>query len=258
MKHRPKPTASVPCPDPGRRHGRASLSSATRGACSLLTGLETIGDQFDARVGNGTILGCGFVAGAISERYPMMPREFARSCLGRVDRRADKVLAAIDPQVVIWYSGWEVDDLEADGGDAEFGTAKHTNLLLDRMERLYQRSKAPGRRFAILSTPEESVGKYVSRPDPEVGRRFAPLNDVFRTFAARHPDDVAVVDLARHLCPTGFPCPAEREGIQPRPHDGIHFSPAGGTWAAHWVWEQLLQNWPPTSAPAAVGSPATG
>ncbi len=70
------------------------------------------------------------------------------------------------------------------------------------------------------------------------------LNQVFRRFAALHPDDVAIVDLASHVCPTGQPCDPVRDGIEPRPLDGIHFTAEGSAWAARWIWPQLIGLWP--------------
>jgi peptidoglycan/LPS O-acetylase OafA/YrhL len=239
----------VPAPTPPLRIAVLGDSRA----CSLLTGMEAVGRRLDATVGNGTILGCGIVAGAISAKNGMMPRDFAESCLGRVERRAGRVLRATDPQMVVALSGWEVNDLATPDGDAVFGTERHDQLMLDRWERLYEQVRAPGRRLAILTTPEESPGLTVPDPDPDNSAKFSHLNDVVREFAQRHPD-VVVIDLARRLCPTGFPCPGEREGVQPRPWDGIHFSPPGSTWTAHWVWSELFRHWPP---PAPTAAPAT-
>jgi lysophospholipase L1-like esterase len=53
-----------------------------------------------------------------------------------------------------------------------------------------------------------------------------------------------VVDFARHVCPTGEPCSPQRDGIHPRPRDGIHFSAQGSAWAAEWLWPRLLAIWP--------------
>ena len=212
-------------------------------ACSLLTGLEVGAPSVDAIVTNGAMLGCGIVAGAISERYPMMPRSFALSCQGRVNRIVDTTIAASHPAVMLWLSGWELNDLDAGGHDAVFGTPEHRQVLLDRMEALYQRSRAPRRKLVILTLPEETTGA-VYQPNPEVGAKTAVLNQINRDFAARHPDDVAIIDLARHVCPHGQPCSPRRAGIRPRPLDGIHFSPQGSAWAAEWLWPQLLAIWP--------------
>jgi hypothetical protein len=60
------------------------------------------------------------------------------------------------------------------------------------------------------------------------------LNDLLRRFAARHPDRIVVVDLARLVCPRGAPCGTEVDGRRPRP-DGAHFSARDSSWAASWI-----------------------
>ena len=237
---------SVPgTPPPAPR--RVAVFGDSR-ACSLLTGLEVTGRSIDTSVSNGAILGCGLVAGAIAEN-PMVPRDWARSCLDRVQRRIDTVLRESDPQLVLWYSGWEINDLEVGDHTASFGSPEYRTLLLDRLEDLYRRTQAPGRRIVIMTQPEETDGDVLSDPIPANQRRFLVLNDVYREFAARHRADIAVVDLARRICPTGFPCDPTIDRIRPRPFDGIHFSPAGATWAARWIWPEVFAQWP-TPAPA--------
>ena len=242
-------TISAPAPVEGER--RLAVFGDSR-ACSILTGLEVVGREVHATAANGAILGCGIVAGAITPTNHMMIRSWALSCQDRVNRIVDRVTTASRPQVMLWLSGWELTDLDAGGHDAVFGTPEHRQLLLDRMEALYRRARAPGRKLVILTLPEESPGTDYA-PTKEVGPRTAILNTIFREFASRHPTDVAIVDFARHVCPTGEPCSPRRDGIHPRPRDGIHFSAEGSAWAAKWLWPQLLAIWPeptsPTSGP---------
>ena len=218
-------------------------------ACSLLTGLEAGGRSIDARVANGAILGCGIVAGAIAPHYTMMSRSLARSCERRVNHLVDQVIAVSNPTEIVWYSGWEVDDLEVKDHVVVFGTPEHTKVLLDRMEQMYRRGRAPGRKLVILTMPEASRGKsFITADSDALGGRTAMLNDLYRGFAARHPDDVSIVDLARHVCPTVQPCPRTRDGIQPRAFDGVHFTAQGSAWAAKWLWPKLLAAWPATAS----------
>jgi lysophospholipase L1-like esterase len=128
-------------------------------------------------------------------------------------------------------------------------------LLLDRMEALYRRSRAPGRKLVILTLPEEAKG-ITYTPPATSAPNTAILNDIYREFASRHPEDVSVLDFARHVCPVPSPCDATRAGIHPRPIDGIHFSPQGSAWAARWLWPQLIALWP--TAPAVPAAAASG
>ena len=209
-----------------------------------MTGMEVGAKQINAKVANGAILGCGLVAGAISKRYPMMPRPWAVSCPRRVNHVVAQELRRANPQMVVWLSGWELNDLDLGDHDAVQGTPEHDQVLLDRLEALYRRTRAPGRKIVILTLPVESPGKYLPRPDPELGKKVQNLNAIYRLFAARHPDDIAIVDLAAHVCPTGQPCSPVRDGLEPRPLDGIHFTAEGSAWAARWIWPQLLAVWP--------------
>ena len=53
---------------------------------------------------------------------------------------------------------------------------------------------------------------------------YVRLNALLRRFAARHTDNVTLVDLAAKLCPSGPPCPERVDGLHARP-DGRHFTP---------------------------------
>ena len=156
------------------------------------------------------------------------------------------VLANFDPDVVVWWTAWETDDLEVGDHTVVFGTPEHTQVLLDRMEHLYQRIQAPGRKLVILTMPVRSAGAggTFRGSDAKGDLRVLRLNQVFRDFAARHPADVSIIDLAHQVCPHDIPCSATRDGIRPRGFDGVHFSAQGSAWAAHWLWPKLLADWP--------------
>ena len=71
-------------------------------------------------------------------------------------------------------------------------------------------------------------------------QRALHLNDLFRQYAAAHPDRVAVLDLAALVCPAGPPCPTEVEGVTLRPVDGGHFAGDGPAWVAPRVLDRLV------------------
>ncbi|MGZ6885095.1 MAG: acyltransferase family protein [Acidimicrobiia bacterium] len=227
-------------------------------ACSLVTGLEVGGADIGAKVGNGAILGCGLVAGAIATYYRMITRSWADGCLHRTVAAVDDVLAHSDPQVVVWYSGWEVNDLALGRRNVLFGSPPARAALLDRLEMLYRHTHRKGRRIVILTVPEEVKADTTLRPDPTSQPRFAVLNGIYREFAARHPADVRVVDLARYVCPKGPPCPVRRDGFRPRPVDGVHFDAKGSAWVAHWLWPRILADWPAPTPARAGSSSASG
>jgi hypothetical protein len=69
---------------------------------------------------------------------------------------------------------------------------------------------------------------------------YVRLNALLRRFAARHTDNVTIVDLAQKVCPAGPPCPSDVEGLHPRP-DGHHFTPAAAVWAARDVLAEIFR-----------------
>jgi hypothetical protein len=63
---------------------------------------------------------------------------------------------------------------------------------------------------------------------------------LYRRYAREHPDTVSVVDFAGAVCPGGAPCPRTVDGIDPRPLDGLHFTPQTAGWAAQQLLDAVL------------------
>jgi hypothetical protein len=68
---------------------------------------------------------------------------------------------------------------------------------------------------------------------------YARLDRIDREFAARHPAQVTLVDLAHRLCPDGPPCPENVDGIRMRP-DGRHLTPTAAALQARWLMPQIV------------------
>ena len=73
------------------------------------------------------------------------------------------------------------------------------------------------------------------------------MNALLREVAARHPHQVAVVDLSARVCPSGPACPYVVKGFDPtltsaaqtlRP-DGFHYPASGALWVAQWLVPRL-------------------
>jgi hypothetical protein len=79
-------------------------------------------------------------------------------------------------------------------------------------------------------------------------QRLQPFGEETRT-AAKHPHDVAVVDLASRVCPTGPPCQGVVPAFNPNPTnvtqtvrpDGSHYLPNGSLWVARWLVPQIAE-----------------
>jgi hypothetical protein len=72
---------------------------------------------------------------------------------------------------------------------------------------------------------------------------YARMNSLLKKVAAKHPHQVAVVDLAPRVCPLGPPCQYVVPAFNPNPKsvnqtvraDGIHYLPNGSLWVAQWL-----------------------
>jgi peptidoglycan/LPS O-acetylase OafA/YrhL len=225
-------------PDPA--FGRLVLVGDSIG-CSLFTGLWATGRVAGFDAAQASIVGCGVVSDEIVPTRGQGTMRGTDRCHDLVRFAVSGTIARTDPDVVVWLSAWERMSLRAGGDTFTAGTREADRLLLDRMERAYERMTEQGARLVMLTVPPSSPGSAL-------GTRFAVseerdaqtlhLNELLTTFATRHPGTVRLVDLAAHVCPNGTPCRPTVDGFRPRP-DGTHFSPAGAAWAAAWVVGQL-------------------
>ncbi len=76
--------------------------------------------------------------------------------------------------------------------------------------------------------------------EQETYRRINALNDLYRRFAAAHPDEVTLIDLNHFACPEDRFTDVVINGVKMR-DDGLHFTPQGSTVVANWLAPQLLQ-----------------
>jgi lysophospholipase L1-like esterase len=111
---------------------------------------------------------------------------------------------------------------------------------MDRVLARLRRTGAPVVIATQASTAPALLGTLTTGQQGRQDESFDRLNRLLLQFAARHPGEVTLVDLATRVCPDGPPCAEEVDGIALRPVDGGHFSPAGGVWASEWLLPQLL------------------
>jgi hypothetical protein len=136
-------------------------------------------------------------------------------------------------------STWETADRWVDGRFYRFGTPEADELVLrllaEAKDRLLSGSDAI---FVVAVQPPNAPTSFGS-PDPDAVARMVHLGGLLRDFAARHPGDTRVVDMAAVVCPGGPPCPIEVDGIRPRPDDGGHYSEQGAAWLAPTLFAML-------------------
>jgi hypothetical protein len=205
--------------------------------CSLLPGLEAVGQTSGFRVEQAAVTGCGVVSGETASTFGEATMVGTQVCPQLVARREQRALARAHPDVVVWLSSWERMNLRVHGRTVAAGSPRADAILLDRMERAYVRLTAGSTRLAVLTIPPFTDGTALgvqTRIDARRDLLTLHLNDLLRRFAAKHPGSVQVVDLARFVCPHGAPCATDVDGRRPRP-DGAHFAPSDASWAARWI-----------------------
>src|SRR5262249_12930251 len=146
-------------------------------------------------------------------------------------------IARTRPNLVLWMSIWEKSDLVVAGSTIVAGTPAWESTILARMDAALARLTAYGAHVVMLTEAAPAPNKAQARQhtnDSAQQAGYTRLNVLLRRFAARHPNNVRVVDLAAKICPSGPPCPARVDGLVLRP-DGHHFTAASATWVARWV-----------------------
>ena len=182
------------------------------------------------------IPGCGVIDSLVDvDGKP--PRQFDERCPHRTDLWRENV-EFFRPDVVVMAPGaTEVYSQDLNGQHLDVGTPEYRDFLLSQLERDLAVLSSSGARLVILGTPcfNETVRGgltegFRQRRDPS---RVQWLNDVWSTFAARHPDRVQLIDVAASTCP-GYVWSGQWDGV-PLQTDGVHYTDA----AAAKLWAQI-------------------
>jgi peptidoglycan/LPS O-acetylase OafA/YrhL len=197
----------------------------------------TLGDALTAEAakrgvqfGAITRLGCGMTTGiALDDDDNEI--SWGPDCANDTNAYLDRAFNGTQADTVLWLSTWELSSYEADGRIYEFGTPAFDRWIFRQMDAVRARVEAGGARLVFVSVPPQAPNPLVS-VKPEQAQRTAHLNRLFEQYAARHPGDVTVADLADIVCPGGAPCPTVVDGIVLRPKDGGHYEAEGAEWVA--------------------------
>ena len=240
---------SGPLALPASVHHQRILLVGDSTACSLWPGVNAVGNAVGVATDQGAVFGCGVASGQITTTRNESITPHSSRCPALVGWALSNALARARPTVVIWMSDWEKSDLVIGGRTIVADTPQWELAIMSRMDSALALLTAGGARVVIVTE---------AAPAPNPAQRtettnlladdagYLRLNALLRRFQARHPDKVALVDLAAELCPSGPPCPALVAGMQPRP-DGRHFTPAAATWVARWLLAQIFPPVPPLS-----------
>jgi hypothetical protein len=153
------------------------------------------------------------------------------------------------PSLVVWGSTDETASILAatPSGSKVLneGSPAWRSVMLHRMNDRVGRFIATGARvILLLEPPAVHVGNITEAVSNSAA--YEEMNSLLREVAARHPHDVAVVNLQSLLCASGPPCPYVVHGIGSLSHprqairpDGVHYLPAGSLWVARWLVPQI-------------------
>ena len=158
---------------------------------------------------------------------------------------ADRYAAGVKkyrPQVAtLLLGGWELFDRRVNGQTRRVGTPAMEQYLRTELDRARTILTSGGASLALLTTPCLSVATRdlgawgeAERSDP---KRIQWLNHVWARYAADHPTDVHLLDLAAIACPGGKYA-AQIDGVTMRT-DGEHFTPEGARVIWRWLAPQL-------------------
>jgi len=227
-------------------------SEAELGVSSMLLLGDSVADSLgpalqQAAAAHGVTLqvwtrpGCGMTT-ETPLRPDGTPIPWGQACANQTVQYETEAVGEVAPNVVLWLSTWETSDMLDNGVTADFETRAGDAALQAQFEAARARLEVGGARLVMLTLPAPADTSEVQPLRPDEGARRAYLNEQIRRFAARHPTDVAVAELASIVCPgPGRSCPNTVDGVTLRPRDGNHFEGDGPAWVAPRLYSEIIR-----------------
>jgi peptidoglycan/LPS O-acetylase OafA/YrhL len=236
-------------------------------ACSLLIGLQAVGPSYGMQFENGAVIGCGIVSGVIAPDYLDGQNVVAYTtlCQGQANRAESLAIERYHPSLILWGSTDERSSIVVSTAHGTkilaSGSPEWESVMLQRMNTRVKKFLATGARVVLMlepsavhasgSTAAELLVPAAHSPgqvDPD-DEAYARMNALLKKVAAKHPRQVAVVDLAPRVCPLGPPCQYVVPAFNPKPTsvtqtvrpDGMHYLPNGSLWVARWLVPQIAE-----------------
>ncbi|KYH45768.1 hypothetical protein AZH51_08725 [Branchiibius sp. NY16-3462-2] len=145
-------------------------------------------------------------------------------------------VASKNPNVVLWsLGGWEVYDHVVDGKILKVGSPEYAAYLTSRLDLGLSKlgsTKVVIPNLACYSQPSYVVDGQDMAPNRNDPARATAVNNILDAFAASHPQQVHIFDVASKLCPDGKPI-LKVDGVQVR-SDGVHYTIDGAR--LFWTW----------------------
>jgi peptidoglycan/LPS O-acetylase OafA/YrhL len=220
---------------------------------SLLDGLQQAAAEQGMQLYPASVPGCGVIGGEPVD-LAGKPYSWSATCEREIPKYENSRLAQIQPDVVMWLSGWDRDERLVNGQQVSTTTISGRAVFAQLIDQAATRLTSTGARLVMMTVAPASPSDLY--PDPPPDRTFEHMNRMLRDYARAHADRAAIVDLAALLCPSGHqPCPEEISGVRPRHRDGNHFEPDAALWVAQQLIPQVVAAAPGSGvdAPAAAG-----
>ena len=236
-------------------------------ACSLLIGLQAVGPSYGMQFENGAVIGCGIVSGVIAPFYVDGHNVVAYTtlCQGQTNRAESLAIERYHPSLILWGSTDERSAIVVNTAHGTkvlaSGSPEWKSVMLQRMDTRVNKFLATGAKVILtlaapavhisgstaseLLVPATHSPGHVDSDDED----YAYMNSLLKEVAAKHPHQVAVVDLSPRVCPLGPPCQYVVPAFNPKPTsvtqavriDGTHYSTNGSLWVARWLSPRIAQ-----------------
>ncbi len=236
-------------------------------ACSLLIGLQAVGPSYGMQFENGAVIGCGVVSGVIAPDYLYGHNVvgYTTLCQGQANRAESLAIERYHPSLILWGSTDERSSIVVNTAHGTktvaSGSPEWESIMLQRMNTRVKKFLATGARVVLMQQPpavhtyRNTAGQLLVPAAHSPGQvdaddeAYGRMNALLKKVAAKHPHQVAVVDLAPRVCPLGPPCQYVVPAFNPKPTsatqtvraDGIHYLPNGSLWVAQWLVPQIAE-----------------
>jgi hypothetical protein len=187
------------------------------------------------RVIDGALSGCP--VGTLPLRSTMINGMTKRlrngACPRLVANKQQTLVNRFAPKLILWHSIAEIYDIDAGDQGVASGSPEWGRRVMAHWDDALRRLAHGGAQVVVILPLwyERSAPHRLDEPGPSVEK----LRDLYTRWAARH--QVAVVDVAPFVCPSGPPC-GTVNGIDFRP-DTTHYDDPGGALVAAYLISQV-------------------